>query len=536
MKTVLFARVSSRDQEETGYSLPSQEKLLKEYAERKGFNVAKKFSISESASGSNQRKTFNEMLNYIKNNNIKIIVCEKVDRLTRNLKDAVSINDWIQQDTERQVHFVKESCVLNKDSKSNDKFIWNIKISVAQYYIDNLSEEVKKGQKEKIAQGWLPSKPPLGYKTVGESKHKIHIIDNDKAPLIIKMFELYASGNYSLNKLADKMYDEGLRSKNGYKLHKSGIVDLLSNPFYYGKIVWQNEIYDGKQEPLINKELFDQIQIVAHRKTTPKYNKHFYLFNGLINCAECDGLITWEIQKGIVYGHCNHYRNCSQKVYAKEKDLETKIIEVFNNLQIKNTRLADWINKALKESHKEEIDYHNNIINDLNSRSATIQKRLDRLYDDKLDEIITDDMYKRKFQQYTEEKDHIIKSLSDHSQANSKYLEMGVNIYELSQRASELYLKANAQEKRQLINHVLEKITLDNGHLSFNYTKSFSILLNTINFANSSKVIKLAKTKPKIFEPLKYGLNKAKDRTLHPVCSALQSLLRKARTFFQKNC
>ncbi|MFA7385816.1 MAG: recombinase family protein [Candidatus Paceibacterota bacterium] len=220
MKSILFARVSSREQEETGYSLPSQEKLLKEYNNKKGFNVAKNFSISESASGRNQRKTFNEMLEYVKENNIKIIICEKVDRLTRNLKDAVSINEWINKDSGREVHFVKEGCILNRESKSNEKFIWNIKVSVAQYYIDNLSEEVKKGQKEKIAQGWLPTKPPLGYKTIGERGHKIHIIDDEKSFFIIKMFKYYATGNYSLRELSKKMYEEGLRTKMGNKLVK----------------------------------------------------------------------------------------------------------------------------------------------------------------------------------------------------------------------------------------------------------------------------------------------------------------------------
>ncbi|MFH1656937.1 MAG: recombinase family protein, partial [bacterium] len=148
----------------------------------------------------------------------------------------------------------------NKESRSNEKFIWNIKVSVAQYYIDNLSEEVRKGQKEKIAQGWLPAKPPLGYKTTGEQGHKIHVIDNEKAPLIRKMFEHYASGNHSLKSLLNKINEEGLRNLNGGNVAKSRLHELLSDPFYYGKIRWKGQIYDGKQEPIISKELFDMVQ------------------------------------------------------------------------------------------------------------------------------------------------------------------------------------------------------------------------------------------------------------------------------------
>ncbi len=516
MKAVLFARVSSREQEETGYSLPSQEKLLKEYAERRDFRIAKRFSISESASGLNQRKTFNEMLNYVKNRDIKVIVCEKVDRLTRNLKDAVSINEWINEDTERQVHFVKENCILSKDSKSNEKFIWNIKVSVAQYYIDNLSEEVKKGQKEKIAQGWLPTKPPLGYKTIGEKGHKIHVIDDEKAPLIKKAFDLYATGNYSLKKLTQIINNEGLRTAGGNRLVKSRLADLLSDPFYYGKICWNNEIYDGKQESLIVKELFDRVQEVLKNKSTPKYNRHFYLFNGLIRCAECDGKITWEKQKGIIYGHCNHYRNCSQKTWSKEYEVENQILDVFGKLEIKDIRLTEWVKKALKESHQDEIEYHNFTVNELNQRYELIQKRLDKLYDDKLDEKISKDFYERKFKEYSAERETILGSIQKHSQASSKYFELGITIYELSQRAREIYLSSTLEEKRQLINLVFENLFLNEGRLTFSYSESFKTLSEAIEITNSSKVLDLAKSSDKIFEPASFRKSKTKSRAIDP--------------------
>lgn len=512
METVLFARVSSRDQEITGYSLPAQEKLLEEYSQKKNFIVAKKFSISESASGHYQRKTFKEMLDYLKKSGVKIIVCEKVDRLTRNLKDAVCIDEWIKEDPERQVHFVKENCILNKDSKSNEKFIWNIKVSVAQYYIENLSEEVKKGQKEKIAQGWLPTKPPLGYEIIGEDGHKIHIIDKEKAPLVKKMFELYATSNYSIKKLVQIMYEEGLRTRDGNKLVKSRMGDLLSDPFYYGKFYWNDEIYDGKQEPLIAKELFDSVQKILKGKTTPKYNKHLYLFTGLIQCDECDGKITWEKQKNIIYGHCNHYRDCSQKKYVKEYEIKNQVLDKLENLQINNSRIIEWIRKALKESHKDEMEYHTISLNELNQRYEQLQKRLDRLYDDKLDEKIDNDFYNKKFKQYSEEKENVLQTIQKHSQASDKYFELGVNLYELSQKSKEIYLKATQEEKRQLIRLVFSKLYINEGNLKVEYSKPFEILSEAVRLTNSSKVFNLDKFPDKIFEPNKIIENKEDNR------------------------
>ncbi|MCX6717755.1 MAG: recombinase family protein, partial [Candidatus Taylorbacteria bacterium] len=253
-KSVAYCRVSSKEQEETGYSLPSQEKLLTEYAKRKELEVIKVFAVAESASGAKQRKIFGEMMNYMENNNIQILLCEKVDRLTRNLKEAVVANDWIEANIERQIHFVKQNLVIHKNAKSDEKFRWDIEIVLAKKYIANLSEEVIKGQKEKIAQGWLPTKPPLGYKTTGDKGHKTHFIDEEKAPNIRKMFELYSTGNYSTPALVDVMYKEGLRNRAGKKVGKTRLYDLLSNPFYCGKMKWNEEVFPAKHEAMIHKD------------------------------------------------------------------------------------------------------------------------------------------------------------------------------------------------------------------------------------------------------------------------------------------
>lgn len=508
MKSVLLCRVSSKEQEETGYSLPAQEKLLTEYSNQHGLETNPKvFSISESASGKKQREIFSSMLVYISKHNIKIIICEKVDRLTRNFRDAVAINDWLNEDFERQVHFVKENVILTKDSKSNEKFIWNIKVSVAQYYIDNLSEEVKKGQREKIAEGWLPTKPPLGYKTVGEKGHKIHVVDEVKAPLIRRMFEYYAGGNYSIKKLAEKMYEEGLRNLGGSKLVKSRVHTLLTDPFYIGKIRWNDNVYEGKHETLISKEVFDRVQQLLKSKTTPKYSKHNFVFKGLIRCAGCKGLITWETAKGHIYGHCNHYRNCPQETWVKEGGVEQQLIELFDGLKIQNTRMAEWIKKALKESHKDEIEYRTTTIGELYSRREQITQRLDRLYDDKLDQKISPELYERKRKQYESELEDVNNTIKAHDSANIKYYDLGLNIYDLSQKAKDIYLKAKlkglVEQQRGLLRLMFTDIMLDEGKLGYDYTPAFNLLYKAVDATNGSKMAGTAESLDKIFEPSK---------------------------------
>jgi len=77
VRCVIYCRVSSKEQEDTGYSLPSQEKLLIEYANRKGFEVAKVFSVAESASGTKQRKIFAEMMAYMGKNSVQILLSQR---------------------------------------------------------------------------------------------------------------------------------------------------------------------------------------------------------------------------------------------------------------------------------------------------------------------------------------------------------------------------------------------------------------------------------------------------------------------------
>lgn len=507
-RTVLFCRVSSKEQEETGYSLTSQEKLLKEYAYKRELKIAKIFSISESASGKTQRQTFSKMMSFVKKEGIKVVICEKVDRLTRNFKDAVLIDEWLEKDEERQVHLVKDSLTLHKNSRSQEKLNWGIRILFAKNYIDNLSEEVKKGYKEKISQGWMPHQPPLGYKTVGEERHKTHEVDTNISPFIKKLYELYLTGEYSFKRLEKEAQAMGLKSKRGNKLYAGKINEILKNPFYHGYFKWGGKVYEGKQKPIVSKEMFERVQILLASRSTPIYSRHNFTYKSMIRCAECKGLITWEKQKSYLYGHCNHYKNCTQKTWVRERDINKKILKDFDGLEINNPRLVEWIRKALKDSHKDEIEYHSKSQTELKRNYDRLQNRLDRLYEDKLDGKIPEDFYDRKFEQYSKERSFITDSIQKHSKANLKYYEQGVTMFNLSQRLKSAFGKANEADKRKLLRYVYSNLTLDEGDLALTYTPTFQLLSKAVKVTNSSKLPKTAKSTSKTFELANQGEHK----------------------------
>ena len=507
---VLYCRVSSKEQEETGYSLPSQEKLLSEYARRKDFDVVKIFSVAESASGSKQRVVFAEMMAFIEKNHIKNLIVEKVDRLTRNLKEAVFANDWLDADKERKIHFVKQNLVLHVGAKSDEKFRWDIEIVLAKKYISNLSEEVKKGQAEKLAQGWLPTKPPLGYKTVGDKGHKIHVIDKEIAPYIKKTFDLYASGRYSMEAVRQALITEGFRTRAGNKPAKSIIENILNEPFYYGAMKWKDVLYvEAKHEPIITKELFDKAQSVRNGNLAPAYSKHNYQFKKMMKCGECNGTITAEIQKSTVYYHCSHYNNCTQKPYTPEKKIEDQLLGVFKFFENITPLEAEAIKAKIKENHAQEIEYKESTLKTLNARYIQLQSRLDILYNDRLDQKITTDHWEKLQSKINEEQEDIRAQMERIKNVETKYFEIWLNILDLAFRAREIYERRSPEERRLLLSHIFSNLVLKDEKVLSSLKKPIEVL---------SKRIQEKIDAEKIFEPKKKVTLKRQKSSFEPSC------------------
>jgi site-specific DNA recombinase len=207
-KCILYARVSSKEQEKEGFSIPAQIKLLSEYAESHGLEVVGEFTDAETAKKVG-RTNFLAMIEKIKKSkDIRVVLVEKTDRLTRNFQDYVLIDELIQK-LDIEVHMVKEGEILSQRAKSHTKLIHGIKVVLAKNFIDNLSEETSKGMMEKAAQGHWPTTAPYGYRNNKETR--LVELDPEKASYVECAFELYATGQYSLKRLINKLHDEGYR-------------------------------------------------------------------------------------------------------------------------------------------------------------------------------------------------------------------------------------------------------------------------------------------------------------------------------------
>ena len=465
-KAVILARVSTKEQEEDGYSLPAQEKLMKDYAAREKLRIKKTFMIAESASKVKQRYIFKEMMKYVDDNSIKILVVEKVDRLTRSFQDMVMIDDWLEEDEERQVHLVKDSLIMHKFARSQEKLNWGVKVLFAKNLIDNLREEVAKGVKEKLEQGWYPgTRPPIGYLHSGERGHKTQIIDEVKGPLVRFAFELYDTGNYSVKSLAMELKEQGLTNQYGKPLSKSYVHSMLKNKFYVGTMTWMKKEYTGAYEPLLDEDLFERVQARLTSGTTPVVEKHLTLLKGKTKCFGCGATVSWYMQKGNWYGECKSNKPCPIKGTARQDRIEVELADYFNQLIAPDPAIVAWVKKELRQVHHEETETHRAVTSQLTNRYNILVRQLEMMYEDRLNEKISPEFYERKLKEKTEEREQVSKQLAKLSGENRDYMERGIDILERTQNAATIFATKPVEEQRILLGDIFSNIILNGNHM-----------------------------------------------------------------------
>ena len=419
------------------------------------------------------------MLTYLKKNkDIRIIIVEKTDRLYRNFKDYVRLDEF----QGLEVHLVKEGTILSDNSKSHDKFIHGIKVLMAKNYIDNLSEEVKKGFNEKCEQGEYPANPPLGYKRLDT---KTILIDTVTAPFVLRAFNLYSEGDKSLQKVIEQLHYEGFKYKeNKSKIGKATLEHILKNQFYTGQFVFGGKLYQGIHEPLINRELFDKVQLAFKKDNKPRYRKeHNFAFAGFLTCGECGSTITADIKKNkYIYYHCTHGKNfdCSQDKYIPEEKLEKLFEKVVFDISL-TTEQKEWIIQALKESNIDEQEYSKERIEKLNIQCQKLRDRISKIYLDKLDGIIAEEFWLEKHNEWTSDLDRLQNLIKAHDKANKNYLELGIQFLSIIENVKDLYFKQDNFEKVKLLKILLSNCTIKNETIDYIYNKPFDILANGLS-------------------------------------------------------
>ncbi len=475
MNCVIYTRVSSKEQEREGFSIPAQRKLLSEYAKKHKMTVKTEFSDVETAKVVG-RAQFGKMVAFLQSDrSTKVVLVEKTDRLYRNFRDFV-----ILEDLDLEIHLVKEGDILSRDSKSTAKFIHGIKLLMAKNYIDNLSEEVKKGLKEKAEQGQWPTKAPLGYLNNRES-HKIDV-DPDRAPIIAELFDLYASGEHSITSLFQLAKRLGLTYRGSQRYcSRSNVERILKNPIYTGDFVWRGSKYPGSHIPIVSRQVFQRVQDQFSRSNKPKRTTKEFAFKGLLTCGHCGCSITAETKKGrYTYYRCTNGRGHCPQTYVREEKLGELLGETLKAIRIA-PEVAEQIRQALLSGFESEKELRLKEVAKLKRDYAKLQERLDQAYVDRLENRIDLHFWEIQHSRWTEEQNEITGKIQRFENANRNYVQEGINFLELAERAYFLYCHQESLEKARLLNTVLSNCTIKDLTLYPIYKKPFDLIVEGHN-------------------------------------------------------
>ncbi len=468
---VVYARVSSKDQEE-GFSIDAQLDLLRGYAKRNSLKVLSEFIDVESA-GNAGRTNFGHMLGFIRSaKHPVIILVEKTDRAYRNLKDYTTLDDLIREKDAR-IHLVKENEIIGRNATSHTKFIHGIKVLMAKNYVDNLSEEVRKGISQKLEIGQYPSNPPVGYLWNREKRSIVH--DPVKAPLVKLMFERYATGLYSITTLSDLMTKDGLTSREGKMVSRKCVEVALKNPIYYGDFAWKGRLYKGRFEPIVTKDLWDRANKQLRRNNHPEQQrKHYFAFSGLLTCARCGSMITGEIKKGrYVYYRCANQLKCRLE-YIREEELSRQLFEKIGAVEI-GEEFAQWLKATADHLAGSEKAVDRQRQDETRKRVSDLKAKLDRLYTDHVERRIDDEFFQKKWNAWRAELTGAEQAAAQGPAASASGFKAFGSALELSKRAKSLYETAEPRRRAKLARIVLSNSTLDGVTLRGDYRKPFSM-------------------------------------------------------------
>ena len=464
---VIYARVSSKEQSE-GYSIDAQLRLLREYASKCDFDVVKEFLEVETARKSG-RPVFRRMLKYLDSDlDRKIVLVEKTDRLYRNIKDWVTIDDL-----EIDIHFVKEGMIIGPAAKSSDKFFHGIRVLMAKNYCDNLSEEAKKGLTEKIKQGGWAHKAPFGYRNVKGEKSAEPV--PEEAEVMTWMFNRMAEGDISVHEL----YREYKRMGFAAYIPLSKVYLKLRNPFYKGVMKWKGGLYQGNHEPIVDDFTWEVVQKILDIRGRPpkRADTSDFLYRGLLTCDHCGCAITAEKKKGrYIYYHCSEKRGpCKENGYIKEEVLTDLFAEYLASFRLPEDLFEELV-RTIKEMHElkcREIDQE---IKTLTDKASRIRNKRNAIYQDKLNGVITDKFWKEQHAHLNQQLGKVNKSLNHVDEADLEFFALAEQILTLAKDASDMFLKGNSMIKWEILNLVGWNFSLHSGTLINTTKKPFSLL------------------------------------------------------------
>lgn len=466
IKYFLYARKSSESEDRQVQSIDDQINRLKQLASDLTLDIKKIYTEARSAKKPNNRPIFDEMIERIENGDADGILCWQINRLSRNPIDSGKLSWLLQQG------ILKSIQTIDREYLPDDNvLLFNVESGMANQFIIDLRKNTKRGVEGKLQRGWLPSRAPLGY--LNDKSEKIIIKDDKRFNVVRKMWDLMLTGNYTPPRILEIANNEwGLKTikykrEGGKELSLSGIYRMFTNLFYAGILEWDGKQYQGKHEPMITLEEFDQVQKILGREGKPRPQEHDFAFTGAIRCEECGCLYTAETKKRLIkktgevkeytYYHCTRRTkkiNCTQRKGIPLDTLETAVEKEIEKYTIL-PEFLQWALAGLNKKNDKEIEDRTKIYEMQHAALAQAQKELDELTKMRYRQLIDDEAFLK-------EKNELIKKITQmqgrlrETETRAKeWLELTEKTFSFAAYARKAFLMAKGKKGLELKKELL---------------------------------------------------------------------------------
>ena len=427
-KFFLYARKSTDVEDKQILSIEAQITELRAFGKTENLEIIEELVEKQSAKVPG-RPIFNAMVERIERGEANGIVCWHPDRLARNSVDGGRIIYLLDCGHLQTLKFP----TFWADNTSQGKFMLNIAFGQSKYYVDNLSENTKRGLRQKVRRGEYPSLAPVGY--LNDPRNKSVVVDKKRASLIRKAFELYAQDNSRLEDISDFLAQQGITSRDNKNLKRDRISFILSNPFYVGLFRYAGEIHEGKHQPVVSKKIFDKVQEILKQRGRPhhKTKNEPQAFCGLLKCGGCGMDVTAEYkvkrQKNgnehyYVYYHCtrkNKAVKCKEPCIRQES-LDQQISSLLQKFSLRE----DWAEDLLKMLEKDKSETAQSsaaFVQENRNKVVEIQTKLQRLLDGYLEQDIDREVYREEKAKLLSDKKSLEEQTTNFEQKRTGWIE-----------------------------------------------------------------------------------------------------------------
>ncbi|MEI6352811.1 MAG: recombinase family protein [Candidatus Nomurabacteria bacterium] len=435
LKLTNYCRKSSEGEDRQVLSLNSQKdegENIRSYFELPKFISS--YSEAKSAKLPYKRNEFSQMIKDIKSGKIDSIVCWKLDRLARNMVEGGEIIDLLSSGVLKAI-FTKDKVWLPTDNV----ILMAVEFSQGTQYSIDLSENVKRGQRNKAKEGTPTGLASLGFlnSKQGDKGTRWWYVNEESFNKVKKLFEAFLGGNYSVRKLHKYAIEElhlttPLRKKLGGKsISVANIYHILKNPVYAGFFYVQGKRYELTKElpRMITEKEYEKIQQMISNNRKPKNSKHKadyagflfdeknkimsqdikfqivcdckfkYAFRNKNNCPNCGKNVT-DLDNPKHFIQSYYYNNRKKKARLKYKSIKQETIDNYllnfinDNLDLP-LEVLEWSKKYIKELKDKEVQENLDKVKDKEKRQIEYNKKKLRIRDMYRDLLINEDEFKQ---------------------------------------------------------------------------------------------------------------------------------------------